>query len=62
MMEVSRSDLQQLVLAVASLCDSLKRMERAVLTGDHSYIEEAKGRREAAERSIERISARMGGA
>lgn len=60
-MEISRADVEQLVLAVASLCDSLKRMERAVLTGDHSYVDEAKGRREAAERSIEKVSASLGG-
>lgn len=53
-------DFDQLVLAVAGLCDALKRMERAVETGDHSYVAEARGRREAAERAIEKVAVATG--
>ena len=54
-MEISRRDFDQLVKAVAGLCDSCKRLEWAAETGDSSYVAEAKAKRVAAERAIERI-------
>ena len=51
----SLTNFNRLVNAVAGLCDSCKRLERAIETGDRSYLDEAKAKREAVERAILKI-------
>lgn len=55
----NRDDFFRLVLAVACLCDGMKRLEWAINEPNQRdyYLEEAKRKRESAERDIERISA-----
>lgn len=62
MTEISREDFDNLVMALASLCDSQKRLETAINLGAedrHAYVEEARSKRYAAESCIVKISAGM---
>lgn len=39
-------------IAIAGLCDAIKRLEKAIRTGDMSYVDECEEKRERVERKI----------
>lgn len=46
------NEVNQLKTMIAGLCDAIKRLERAIETGNSSYIEECREKRKAVESKV----------